>query len=84
MTPSFMVEHFEVTGVLDMAPRGFTYLLTMDNGQSWSLNLGKYWRPRRFLGLRITAIGPRCGERIIEVLRLYIHDADGDSGHWVL
>lgn len=83
MTPSFLVEHFEATGVLDMAPRGMIYLLHAEQGENWALNLRKYWRPRRFLGQRITVIGPRCGERVIEVLRLYIHD-DADGGHWVI
>lgn len=77
MTPSFLVEHYEATGLLDMAPRGFTYLLRNENGDDWALDLRKYWRPQRFLGRRITVIGPRCGERLIEVLRLYVHQEDG-------
>ena len=66
-----------------MAPRGVMYLLKTDNAQGWALDLHKFRRPQRFLGQKITAIGPRCGERVIEVLRLYIHDEDG-GGHWVI
>ncbi len=81
MTPSFLVEYFEATGVLDIPPRGAMYVLRMADGETWAVDLRRYRRPRRFLGRTLTVIGPRCGARVIEVLRLYIHD-DAGGGHW--
>ncbi len=82
MTLSFLVEYFEVTGVLDMAPRGMIYVLRTEDGADWAVDLSKYRRPRRFLGRTLTVTGPRCGERVIKALRLYVHDDAGD-GYWL-
>ncbi len=83
MTPRFFVEHFEATGVLHPAPRGAGFDLITADGEDWGLALRKFAKPRRYLGLKLTVIGPRCGARVIEVLQLYIHDAQG-GGHWVI
>ena len=83
MTLKCLVEHYEATGVLDMAPRGAIFLLRIEEGAPWAVDLRKYRRPQRFLGRTITVTGPRCGARVIEVLRLYIHD-DAGGGYWVL
>ena len=69
--------------MLHPAPRGADFILIMPNGEDWGLALRKFAKPRRYLGLTLTVIGPRCGERVIEVLHLYIHDGEG-GGHWVI
>jgi hypothetical protein len=36
-----------------------------------------------FLVQYFEVTGPRCGERVIKALRLYVHDDAGD-GYWVM
>ena len=81
MTPSFLVEYFEATGVLDIPPRGMNFRLTLEDGEIWYVNLRRYQRRQRFLGQRITVTGPRCGPKVIEAMRIFVHE-EGGQGYW--
>lgn len=57
-----------LTGTLRWTPSG--YALEMGGGGVWRLDLGIFWRVRRYVDRRVTVEGVRSGFDLLDVHRL--------------